>query len=78
MERTISRCWGVNVGAARTREPRLSAASVLRDGECSGPVQEVLAMGQIFFLHIKEGVWEEYHRIPCTHGVILLTDRGVP
>ena len=66
MERTISRCWGVNVGAAHTREPRLSAASVLRDGECSGPVQEVLAMGRIFFLCIKEGVWEEYHRIQCT------------
>jgi hypothetical protein len=41
--------------------------------------QEVFAMGQIFFLHIKEGVWEEYHRIQCTHGVIfVLTDRVVP
>jgi hypothetical protein len=27
MARTISRFWGVNVGAAHTREPRLSAAS---------------------------------------------------
>ena len=44
----------------------------------AGPTQEVLAMGQIFFLRVKEGVWEEYHRIQCTHGVIMLTDRVVP
>ena len=44
----------------------------------AGPVQEVLAMGQTLFLRIKEDVWEEYHRIQCTHGVILMTDRIVP
>ena len=52
MARTISRCWGVNVGAAHTREPRLSAA--------------LLALGKIFFLRIKEGLWEEY--LPAVHG----------
>ena len=75
MARTISRCWGVSVGAAHTREPRLSAASVLRDGECWScehcAAEEVLAMGKIFFyaicfLRIKEGVWEEYR--PPVHG----------
>ena len=52
MARTISRCWGVNVGAAHTREPRLSAA--------------LLALGKIIFLRIKEGLWEEYR--PPVHG----------
>jgi hypothetical protein len=69
----------VNVGAAHTREPRLSAASVPQDGECwSCAAEEVLAMGKIFFLRMKEGVWEEYHYLQCTHGVILLTGRVVP
>ena len=52
MARTISRCWGVSVSAAHTREPRLSAA--------------LLALGKIFFLRIKEGLWEEY--LPPVHG----------
>ena len=52
MARTISRCWGVSVGAAHTREPRLSAA--------------LLALGKIIFLRIKEGLWEEY--LPPVHG----------
>ena len=52
MARTISRSWGVSVGAAHTREPRLSAA--------------LLALGKIIFLRIKEGVWEEYR--PPVHG----------
>ena len=52
MARTISRCWGVSVGAAHTREPRLSAA--------------LLALGKIIFLRIKEGLWEEYR--PPVHG----------
>ena len=52
MARTISRCWGVSVGAAHTREPRLSAA--------------LLALGKIIFLRIKEGLWEEY--LPLVHG----------
>ena len=46
MARTISRSWGVSVGAAHTRKPRLSAA--------------LLALGKIIFLRIKEGLWEEY------------------
>ena len=52
MARTISRCWGVSVGAAHTRKPRLSAA--------------LLALGKIIFLRIKEGLWEEY--LPPVHG----------
>ena len=52
MARTISRCWGVSVGAAHTREPRLSAA--------------LLALGKIIFWRIKEGLWEEY--LPPVHG----------
>jgi hypothetical protein len=52
MARTISRSWGVSVGAAHTREPRLSAA--------------LLALGKIIFLRIKEGLWEEY--LPAVHG----------
>ena len=38
MARTISRCWGVSVGAAHTCEPRLSAA--------------LLALGKIFFFSV--------------------------
>ena len=51
MARTISRCWGVNVGAARTREPRLSAASVLRDGECWSYAGGARDGSDLFFAH---------------------------